>query len=64
MGMNPYEIRLECFNKAMQILVGRYEEQQTQKWEKGYLKYPTTEEILGYAKQINTFISDTGEGNK
>ncbi len=58
MGMNPYEIRLECFNKAMQILVGRYEEQQTQKYEEGYLKYPTVEEILKYAQEINEFISD------
>ena len=47
--MTPYEIRLECFNNAMKILVERHKEQDT--------NYPTTTEILEYARQINDFVS-------
>jgi len=47
--MTPYEIRLECFNNSMKILVERHKEQDT--------NYPTTEEILEYARQINDFVS-------
>ena len=62
MGTNPFQTRLEVFQTAQAYLIDRYKESQTNGDRS--ISYPTTEKILKYANQINTFISDRGEGNK
>jgi len=66
--MNPFELRFSIFNTAKDILVKQHEANLTawevlnnasKKVEQAAPKFPTVEEIVEKAIEINKFISET-----
>ena len=64
--MNPFELRFSIFNTAKDLLVKQHEanlaawevlNKTTKEVEELAPKFPTTEEIIDKAIEINTFIS-------
>jgi predicted metal-dependent peptidase len=64
--MNPFELRFSIFNTAKDLLVNQHEanlaawevlNKTTKEAEELAPKFPTTEEIIDKAIEINTFIS-------
>ena len=64
--MNPFELRFSIFNTAKDLLVKQHEaslsawevlNKTTKEAEELAPKFPTTEEIIDKAIEINTFIS-------
>jgi hypothetical protein len=64
--MNPFELRYQLLETARSMLENEYHAQ-VHAWEMlekvtdgvGYPKFPTFEDILKRAKEMNTFISET-----
>lgn len=66
--MNPFELRFNIFNTARDILVKQHEanmavwntlDEATKQAQNLAPKYPTIEEIVEKATEINKFISET-----
>lgn len=66
--MNPFELRFSIFNTAKDILVKQHEanlaawevlNKASKKVEEAAPKFPTIEEIVEKATEINKFISET-----
>jgi hypothetical protein len=66
--MNPFELRFNIFNTARDILVKQHEanmavwntlDEATKQAQNLVPKYPTIEEIVEKATEINKFISET-----
>jgi len=66
--MNPFELRFSIFNTAKDILVKQHEanlaawellNKTSKKVEEAAPKYPTVDDIINTAVEINKFISET-----
>jgi len=66
--MNPFELRFSIFNSAKDLLIKQHEanlavwnalDEASKKTQELAPKYPTIEEIVEKATEINKFISET-----